>query len=251
MEFRASCILGKCSTLFCIRKVLWLDHFLNILFIKSIAISTWTWERKNSKTEAGPPGLVSQTLLQLIAPFSFLIEPWLVSNVCIALLDSSYHILERSQAIRSKPWVITHDHIAFLFPRTGITQVQEPQSCSRRKRMKRKDFTKGITVKIYSEEERVVPPVDLSTWDTCSAGVCSLWVCSVVTYELNWWRRGSVSTGLAAHAWWPEFRSPEPAQNAAYNSRLAGRGGQPSSLLASQSNSLVSSQFRKRSCLNK
>lgn len=122
---------------------------------------------------------MSQTLLQLISPFSFLIEPWLVSNVFIALLDSSYHILERSQAIRSKPWVITHDHIAFLFPRTGITQVQEPQS--RRKRMK----GKKVTVKIYSEEERVVPPVDLSTWDTCSAGVCSLWVCSVVTYELN------------------------------------------------------------------
>lgn len=35
------------------------------------------------KTEAGPyisPGLVSQTLLQLISPFSFLIDPWLVSN---------------------------------------------------------------------------------------------------------------------------------------------------------------------------
>lgn len=115
MEFRASCILGKCSTLFCIRKVLWFDHFLNILFIKSKAISTWTWERKNSKTEAGPPCLVSQTLLQLISPFSFLIEPWLVSNVFIALLDSSYHVLERIQVIRSKPWVITHDHIVFLF----------------------------------------------------------------------------------------------------------------------------------------
>lgn len=144
---------------------------------------------KKTKTEAGPyisPGLVSQTLLQLISPFSFLIEPWLVSNsfFLIALHDSLYHVLERRKAIRSKPWVITRDHVAFLLPRTGIIQVQEPQSWSRRERTTGKQVTKGLTVKVYSEE-RVGLPVGLSTWDTCSVGVCNLWACSVVTYELN------------------------------------------------------------------